>query len=85
MSIPADIMLVAGAVVCLIIVAVTFLDLSPVTGALSAMQSPLESARDFVGGLNHTLTLTVAGLAILAFTGVFDAIVPLRRPSSHKG
>jgi hypothetical protein len=71
-SLPADIVLVAGAVVCLVVIALSFLDLSPITGAFSAIRSPLESARDLVDGLNHTLTPAVAGLAILAFMGVLD-------------
>ena len=71
-ALPADILLVAGAMVCLVVVALSFLDLSPLTDAFSVMRSPVESVGDFVTGLNHTLTVVVAGLAILAFMGVLD-------------
>jgi anti-sigma factor RsiW len=95
-SLPADIILLTGAIVCMVGVALVFLDLRPFVASLAELLSPvlhyatvpLGSALTSVAGANHTLTVALAGLAILVFTALLDlafrpgwpALVRHRRP-----
>lgn len=88
LALPADIALVAGAIVAMVVVVVNFLDVRPLLNALLALRAPLveyasspfESARTYLIGLNHTLVLGLAGIAILIFMAALDAA--LRRSGS---
>ena len=72
LSLPTDIVVVAAAIVCMVVVAFSFLDLSSFVGYGS---QSLESARSFLIGLNHALTLALSGAAILLVMGALDLVI----------
>jgi hypothetical protein len=87
-ALPADMLLVAGAIVCAVIVALSCLDWRPFVDTLVAIRAsllqhaspPLESTRGFLVDLNHTLTVAVAGIAILVCMAGIDAVFLRKKP-----
>ena len=85
---PADVVLVAGAIIAAVAVALNFLDFMPLLGPLLALRAtlfgyaatPLESARTYLVGLNHVLTIGLAAIAILVFMGALDAAFRRKGP-----
>ena len=75
-ALPADIMVVAGAIACMVVIAFSFLDLSPF---IEYGANSVGSVRDLVVGLNHMLTLALAGVAALILVDGLDRAVRTRK------